>query len=93
MTDPVVVWKRGEHLGGFRIRLEGGTLTEEWRGSMRAGRTPWCEITIRPHGSMWTVDTFGGEVWPSAWPHLFDCNQYVARGTFLTEAGRKLLGV
>lgn len=55
-----------------RYRIEGGDLRGDWANSLRPARVAWCEFTIwgdaragEPLGS------YGGEVWPSAWPALF----------------------
>lgn len=63
-----------------RFRVEGGTLRADWAASVRPGRVAWCEITVHDFdGAPW-IGAFGGEVWPSAWPHLF-APQSNANGT------------
>ncbi len=49
-----------------RFRLDGGTLTPDWAAS--TDKPAWCEVSVYPDGF---VGAYGGEVWPSAWPHLF----------------------
>lgn len=74
-----------------RYRLEGGDLAPEWRS--RAGRIAWCEISVWPDSG--NVASYGGEVWPTAWPELFQAlpssAQLGSGGVAITEIGRQLL--
>jgi hypothetical protein len=83
-----------------RYRLEGGDLAPEWARSLRPGRTAWCEVTVDTETGI--VGSFGGEVWPAAWPALFGTTGTAAwpRGTAqtpavpkLTDAGRAAFGI
>jgi hypothetical protein len=83
---------------GKRYRVCGEPENKNW--TVREGREPWCEITVteeaysdgKPTGRL-LVTSFGGEVWPAAWPSIFSChpNAMTANGTVVTEKGRKLL--
>ncbi len=78
--------------GDERYRLEGGDLAPDWAASLRPDRVAWCEISIRD-GSDY-IGSFGGEVWPAAWPSLFECGKGTAQTgpwTRVTPAGRKAL--
>jgi hypothetical protein len=73
-----------------RYRFEGGTLRDDWAKVLKPGRTPWCEITVADGsgGNPW-VCSYGGEVWPMAWPELFtlaDCGTAGSHHEF-TPAG------
>lgn len=52
----------------FEIR--GGDVDQEWADSIRVPAAAWCSVSI------WNDETrlasWGGEVWPSAWPQLFE---------------------
>lgn len=75
-----------------RYRIEGGDLADQWASGLRSGRVAWCEITIR-NGSDY-LGSFGGEVWPGAWPALFECGKGTAQTgpwTRVTAAGRAAL--
>lgn len=60
-----------------RYRLVGGDLSNGWEA--RAGEDAWCEVSIWPakpaegiYGAVEEhIGSYGGEVWPSAWPQLF----------------------
>jgi len=52
-------------IGSDTFRVEGGTVAPSW--TPRPGKTPWCEISVR--GDF--LSSYGGEVWPTAWPDLF----------------------
>ncbi len=80
-TISVLTWN--EHNTLFRI--EGGDIAPEWnpRG------VPWCQFTVY-HGDD-RIASYGGEVWPMAWPALFEAvqgNAHVGNGVRLTAAGR-----
>lgn len=63
------------------FELRGGDITAEWARGLRVPEAAWCRVTI--HSSAWqSIDRargggtylagFGGSVWPSAWPLLFE---------------------
>lgn len=54
---------------GARYRVEGGELAPDWAKTLRDGKTAWCEVSI-PEGRT-CLSSYGGEVWPLAWPTLF----------------------
>jgi hypothetical protein len=68
-----------------RYRVEGGALSADWsrchakylERERAAGREvptgpPWCEVTVELEGTYaGMVGSFGGAVWPGAWPDLF----------------------
>lgn len=81
---------------GKRYRIVGDPENKKW--TVRAGQDPWCELTITeeryasglPTGTL-LVTTFGGEVWPNAWPSLFaNCGRHRIE---VTAAGRALLSL
>jgi len=87
-----------DSLVGKRYRICGEPENKTW--TVREGKEPWCEITVseevysdnKPTGRL-LVTSFGGELWPSAWPSMFAChpNAMTSNGTIVTENGRKLL--
>lgn len=79
---------------GKRYRICGEPENKTW--TVREGREPWCEITVSEEAysdgkltGRLLVTAFGGEVWPSAWPSMF--NAMTANGIVVTENGHKLL--
>jgi len=83
---------------GKRYRICGEPENKKWK--VREGKEPWCEITVSEEAysngqltGRLLVTSFGGELWPSAWPTLFSChpNAMTSNGTIVTEKGRKLL--
>ena len=97
---PTITKMRAEH-GDYRpgqavrYRITGGDLAPEWAAAVAVhGRPAWCEVTIWPDGR---VGSYGGEVWPTAWPELFGSTgtqewprgpAHTPAGLRLTEAGR-----
>jgi hypothetical protein len=75
-----------------RFRVSGGTLSHGWKP--RPGREAWCEVTVNPDGRL---GSFGGEVWPTAWPEFFESlPNTAAEGSArvrLTAAGRVACGL
>lgn len=74
-------------IDGDRYRVVGGTLANGWEP--RPGHEAWCEMTVRDG----QVVGFGGEVWPSAWPHLFRYKEPSVQQPLcvvLTDAGQQL---
>lgn len=81
--------------GVRRFRVMGGQLREDWREhhAKRYQDPPYCEVSL--HGADHCVVSYGGSVWPSAWPALF---RLVSRGThgqnfYLTSEGAALFGL
>ena len=75
-----------------RYRVCGGTLASEWAATARPGIPAWCEFVVYDGDPR--VTSFGGEVWPSAWPELFGSSSGTAQTgpqTWLTEAGIEAL--
>ncbi len=73
-----------------KYRFVGEPETEDWKASLKPGREPYCEVNIDNRG---VVRSYGGEVWPSAWPSLFQIGQPSIYGveTKLTPKGAALL--
>lgn len=95
MNNPQIE-KLPNGVGGRRFRVTGGDIAENWSRSIAPGKTAWCEMTVSPESysdgtrtGNWLVTCYGGEVWPSAWPHLFIGSHTVR----VTEAGKQLLGL
>jgi hypothetical protein len=67
--------------GQRRYRIEGGEISPEWAKSLERRvrafpnevieTAPSCEFTIWHQGNQ--LGSYGGVVWPSAWPTLFEC--------------------
>lgn len=77
----------------FRVESDAADLAPAWAASLREGRTPWCEVSIYPDGF---VGSYGGEVWPMAWPTYFEgCPGPAGQrgGVQLTEEGRVVFGL
>lgn len=77
-----------------RFQLVGGTLAEGW--AARPGREAWCEIVVHHRsGERPWVGSYGGEVWPTAWPELFEAIPSSAAGgsggVRITDQGIALL--
>lgn len=79
-------------------RAEGPVSCPTWRASLREGRAPYCYFSIwsGPDRDGDMLSSYGGEVWPTAWPELFQAlPASVAEGSGrirLTPAGRAALG-
>lgn len=86
----ITLISRSDSLGRSTYRLDGGTVAAGW---LRPGKEAWCEVTLydvcrREDG--WYLTSFGGEVWPAAWPALFESGRGTAQTgpwTRLTSAG------
>ncbi len=79
VEPPTILLLENKH-GFRRYKLEGGTLADEWAKSLHPGRSAWCVITVRDFNTF--VASYGGEVWPMAWPALFKpVSPSVAGGT------------
>jgi hypothetical protein len=81
-----------EAIGCIRYRIEGGDIREDWAKNLRAGETPYCEVSVWHRGE--TLGSYGGSVWPSAWPDLFEAHKGSAQsGSFVVilPKGRTLL--
>lgn len=75
-----------------RYRAEGGELAENWRALLRPGESAWCEFTVLRDGT--SVGSYGGSVWPTAWPALFRTlapTAQVPNAVKLTGAGLRWL--
>lgn len=75
----------GEHPSLVRTyRVDGGTVAPVWR---RGNARPWMEFSV------WNddlkVSSYGGEVWPGAYPDYFTTGPQTrdGKGVFLTPAG------
>jgi hypothetical protein len=91
------------------FKLVGGKLTDEWKATLRDGDgEPYCRIIVWNRATFTSnagettfstvigdcVSGFGGSVWPSAWPALFESRHAgpsVGYQTKLTKLGRELL--
>lgn len=77
--------------GCRQYRAEGGTLRQDWAEHLRPGEAAWCEF------STWngkTLGSYGGSVWPTAWPEMFEAGRGTAQTgpwTRFTEAGKAWL--
>jgi hypothetical protein len=105
MSKPITVTRidDGSFLAQHRYRVEGGEVTPEWseglgrhRGAFPGCQTPdgvpWCEFTIWYSGNQ--LGSYGGAVWPSAWPHLFESHSGTAQSgpfTLATAEGLRLI--
>ena len=95
------------HVERNRFRLEGGALSPDWSRAHKrylerektAGREvptgpPWCEVTmIDLDDARGIVSSFGGAVWPAAYPDLFTISPQQPDGdgsTRLTDRGLRL---
>ncbi len=70
--DPTItVLEYDQEMRTARLRIEGGILAEGW--APRPGHAAWCNMVVHlsEDGESGGVRSFGGEVWPAAWPHLF----------------------
>ena len=79
----------------LRVRLVGGDIASEW--APRVPRLPWCDLTLLLRQGRLTetsIASFGGEVWPAAWPELFTSHRGTAQTgsyTLITYDGLALL--
>lgn len=92
-TQPTVT-RLPERLSGCsRYRLEGGDLKADWAASVEErGTVAWCEITVWDGSDQ--LGSYGGEVWPGAWPELFECHRGSVQSgpfTIILPACRTLL--
>lgn len=94
MTTTITVLAT-ETVGGLarmRYRIEGGQIDPEWMP--RDGAPWWCEFTI--YGDDDQLASYGGTVWPLAWPALFEAlpsSPYLGSSRVrLTANGRAALG-
>lgn len=71
-----------------RLRLVGGDLAK--MTEVRKGREAWCEVVVWLSGDGETggVRSFGGEVWPMAWPDIF--TQVNMTTVMLTDRGMEI---
>jgi hypothetical protein len=84
-----------------RYRIEGTDISPEWAESLeRRARAfpneqrpavPYCEFTIWYQGNQ--LGSYGGEVWPMAWPLLFESHRGTAQTGSYTLLTAKGLGL
>jgi hypothetical protein len=85
-----------------RYRIEGGEITAEWKAGLerrvrafpneKIDTEPSCEFTIWHSGNQ--LGSYGGTVWPSAWPDLFESHRGSAQSgpfTLATAEGLRLI--
>lgn len=98
--QPTITKMRSNAMDHPRYRIEGGDISPAWASAVQiTGRLAWCEFTLAPDG---TLGSYGGEVWPTAWPDLFETTgtpefpngtaQFPA-GLRLTAAGHRAVAV
>ncbi len=85
------------------LRIEGGTITPEWEATSKCASCgastatrPWCEFTLwlNKDGKIDPrLGSFGGSVWPAAWPEIFHVGPPTIHGqtTSLTERGLEMV--
>jgi hypothetical protein len=84
----------GEDVTGTRrFRLTGRPSEEGWLKDWieRGKPVPWCEFTLfQPQHGEQRVCSYGGELWPLAWPEFFyrKSAEYALR---LTDEGKRLI--
>lgn len=83
-------------IGCRRYRLQGGDIRQDWRERCdERAEVAWCEVTIWEHNSEpgTALGSYGGTVWPSAWPEIFSVGPRTTHGqvTSLTDAGKALI--
>ena len=77
-TNPTCTIIQRDGRDTVRIRLAGGSITPNWRESLdkRAARgdddTALCVMVVTHDEHGWHVRSYGGTVWPTAWPWLFE---------------------
>jgi hypothetical protein len=64
-------WKGDDGLAYVHETLEirGGDVAPSWAAELRVPRAAWCSVTLWNDGDH--LASWGGEVWPAAWPQLF----------------------
>lgn len=88
----VTVVSRSNNDNHVEYMLVGGDIGSAWQKSRRAGEEAWCRIAIWNRGDQ--LASFGGSVWPGAWPALFESGCGTAQTgpwTRLTGAGLALI--
>jgi hypothetical protein len=79
----------GSKTGCKRYRLEGGTIADSWKAKEDGA---WCEVSIWSDGP--ELSSYGGQVWPMAWPALFEAlpssAQLGSGRVQLTDLGREV---
>lgn len=73
--------------GSTHYRVSGGEVASGWEP--REGREAWCEFSVWDGSDR--LGTYGGEVWPTAWPDLFEAVSGAPGSICLTPRGRALL--
>lgn len=93
--DPQVEVKKAETgLVRHEFTLTGGTIAPDW--NRVAGDEAWCHITVWDLGGPTeNIGSYGGSVWPLAWPQWFSTlpsSAQLGSGRIaLTAAGRAAL--
>lgn len=63
------------------FELQGGDVAPDWARHIRPPEVPWCRLSIyssgwenvpREHGGGTLISGYGGSVWPTAWPDIFE---------------------
>jgi hypothetical protein len=104
MSKPIIVTRidNDSFPEQHRYHIEGGEITAEWKASLerrvrafpneRIDTEPSCEFTIWHSGNQ--LGSYGGTVWPSAWPELFVSHKGSAQSgpfTLATAEGLRLI--
>lgn len=87
-----------------RFRISGGEIATDWKQAHeeRYGKDsdeiPYCEFTINNkeflNQEKMFISSYGGSVWPSAWPELFQSftgSAYTGSFVLLTNQGRVMV--
>jgi len=85
MEPKITINKVEKTRGYISLRLEGGDISPEWAETLRKEKFAWCDIgvyCIDSRGPI--VSSFCGEVWPGAWPHLFEFGPRTTQGQLTT---------
>lgn len=93
--NPTIEAKKSAGVTRHEFTLTGGTLAGSW-GQAAHGAEAWCKITVWDLGGPSEhVGSYGGSVWPPAWPQWFvELPSSVQLGSGrigLTDAGRVAL--
>lgn len=94
MSAIITLSKIWRYDGGFTktYRIVGEPTSHNWRIAAKF-KPAWCEFTIYNDGDQ--LSSYGGEVWPSAWPELFTALPSSVQGGSgrikITDACRVLL--
>jgi hypothetical protein len=101
METPTIRRLKGNFEDMKEYMLEGGTLRKDWEDSLKMRdvggvlqkEKAWCRITIWFDND--ELGSYGGTVWPTAWPELFQAlpsSAQLGSGRIaLTQKGKELL--